>query len=160
MGVYRPGGVIALAIFFIIIAALGILGAIVIWAIWIPAEYQDFYWWVFGNIWLMSLGYPPIIVVGFASPMSEILRNIDYLNIFGVIVVIFSGLYITSGIGLLSMKNWARILAIILGILSIITGIFLFIIIAIFGFLIGILFLALGLATVVYLAGDVKYEFQ
>ena len=160
MGVYRPGGVIALAIFFIIIAALGILGAVVIWAIWIPAEYQDFYWWIFGNIWLMSLGYPPIIVVGFASPMSEILQTIGFLNIFGVIVVIFSGLYITSGIGLLSMKNWGRILAIILGIISIITGIFLFLIIFLFGFLIGILFLALGIATVVYLAGDVKYEFQ
>ncbi|MGQ9723102.1 MAG: hypothetical protein ACUVXA_17500 [Candidatus Jordarchaeum sp.] len=60
------------------------------------------------------------------------------------------------------MKNWGRILAMIFGIISMIMGIGIILIpiIPTFGFLIGLLLLALGIGIVIYLAGDVKYEFQ
>ncbi len=71
----------------------------------------------------------------------------------GIIVIVISVFWLIAGIGLWMLQNWARILAIIFGILGIIGGIFLVII----GFsdiivlLIGAIELILSLVIVIYL---------
>lgn len=159
MGVYRSGGVIALSIINLILAGILIILAIAIQTILIPGEQQGYYFALL-DIWLY-VSYGTGYAIGLQYLMgSDPYFTISILNIVFWIALIFSILYITSGIGLLSMKNWARILAMTLGIISIIVGIFLFVSLFLYGFLFAILFLALGIATIVYLAGDVKYEFQ
>ena len=111
----------------------------------------------------MERGINPIAALcGISNPLFTLPQNIRYAYIFGGVPAIFSALDLIVGVGLLSMRNWARVLGLILGIISIIVGILLFLIIFLFlyGFLFGTVFLVLGIVTVAYLAGDVKYEFQ
>ncbi|MFB0563767.1 MAG: DUF2127 domain-containing protein [Candidatus Lokiarchaeia archaeon] len=157
MNVYRPLGITILAIILIIAAALIIIvGTILVNSV-LPSQYAEIALSQGITMYLIKADlFAPYILTVVGSEQNDI--NLWY-GVFGCFIV-YSGLYITSGIGLLYMKNWGRILAMIIGVISIITGIFLFLTMSLFGLLIGILFLALGLATVVYLAGDVKYEFQ
>jgi hypothetical protein len=145
---YRPGGVITIAIFSILIAALALVGAIVIWAILIPLEYQTWIGLITTDSYLVSLGQPPII---FYSDPSYLIST---YTIYGVVALIFAGIYLVTGAGLLTMKKWGYYLGLIMGILSIIGGVIGLL------FIIGIIPLIFGIVVVVYLAGDVKHEFE
>ncbi|MEM2135520.1 MAG: hypothetical protein QXR19_02560 [Candidatus Jordarchaeaceae archaeon] len=161
MSVHRPGGVIALSVIFLIIAGLGVAGVITIWAMVLPNSYQSLNWYILESFYILELGINPIAALGgISNPLFTIPQNIRYAYIFGGVLAIFSALYLIVGVGLLSMRNWARVLGLILGIISIIVGVLLFLIIFLYGFLFGTVFLVLGIVTVAYLAGDVKYEFQ
>ncbi len=165
MSVHRPAGIIALTIIFFISAGLLILLEIAIANILIPGQYQSIYTLISLDWYGVSTGYTsfPLSYQGFPPIMGTYLTNLDYLNLGLIIISIFPLLYIVSSIGLLLMRNWGRYMALILGTLSLLVGIFMvippFLSIPPF-FLVGLLFLVLGLATVVYLAGGVKYEFQ
>jgi hypothetical protein len=165
MSVHRPGGVIALSVIFMIIAGLGIAGVITILAMVLPGSYQSLNWYILESLYLFEMGIDPIGALGGISyPLFTIPRDISFAYIFGGVLAIFSALYLIAGVGLVSMRNWARVLGLILGIVSIIVGIFLFLFLSLFLFLyallFGTVFLVLGIVTVAYLAGDVKYEFQ
>ncbi|MFB0563766.1 MAG: hypothetical protein ACETWM_21425 [Candidatus Lokiarchaeia archaeon] len=159
MGVYRPAGVIALSIIIFILAGILIILAIAISTILIPGQQQNYYFALL-DIWLYvsyGIGY----AVGLSYLMDSPYTYISILNIVFWIALIVSGSSIIMGIGLLTMKNWGRILAMIIGILFMVFGILsLFIIpMGLFG-IVGLLLLIFGIFMVVYLAGDVKYEFQ
>jgi len=160
----RPGGVVALAVIFIIIAVLGVIGAIVLEAVTV-SQYQASNFANFLQIplaYLFSAGLPPlyrefIIMMAITSAFSSVgstMATIGYINIGVLIGLIFIVFYILAAIGLLMMKNWGRILALIVGIFDIIGGIF-----ALFA-IVGLIPLIIGIVIVVYLSGDVKYEFE
>jgi hypothetical protein len=75
------------------------------------------------------------------------------LGIIGAIIEIIWGiLYLAGGFGLLSLKNWARILAIIINILGLIGGIILTV--TIVGAIIGIPMIILSIIIIWYLARE------
>ncbi|MEX2751367.1 MAG: hypothetical protein Q6366_005720 [Candidatus Freyarchaeota archaeon] len=145
---YRPGGVIALAILFFIFGILGIIGGIAIELTVIAQSYTSLYTMILWDVILRRVDFFTLI---FAS------NQLSYINMYHFYVaciVIFSGLYFLAGVGLFMMKNWGRMLALILGILNIVGGVF-----AMF-LLVGIILLVFGIIVLVYLMGDVKYDFE
>jgi hypothetical protein len=86
--------VTAVGILIIVLASLGVLGGLLI---------------VAGGGAITSKGEAG----GFVGPV---------LLVIGLFTLIISGVWLVSGIGILVRKQWARILAIILGLLSIITS--------------------------------------
>lgn len=155
MDIYRPRGVIALAITFIVLAILEIIGGILYETSVIATEYQlaDFTLYSAFMIYLQS-PTPPGWWLGPLLSVFDYLSLINILHIVVAIILIFSVLLFVSGIGLLYMKKWGYNIALIIGILSIIGGIFGLLV------LIGIIPLIFGIIVVVYLMGDVKYEFE
>ncbi len=151
MKVYRPSGVTAIAIYFMIIAGLGIivgiLGETYYITNYINSTYSDL---IFG----MSLPYVPsfssesgIYFIYFAviNAIND-LSSVIYLHLVVVVILFGSGLHLIGSAGLLRMKKWGYYLAIIIGILNIFTL-----------FIIGII---IGILILVYLLRDVKYEFE
>ncbi|MFB0559757.1 MAG: hypothetical protein ACETWM_00805 [Candidatus Lokiarchaeia archaeon] len=69
-----------------------------------------------------------------------------------IIYVVWGILYLAGGLGLLSLKNWARILAIIINILGLIGGILLTI--SIIGALFGIPMIIISIIIIWYLARE------
>ncbi|MBS7249398.1 MAG: DUF2127 domain-containing protein [Candidatus Freyarchaeota archaeon] len=145
---YRPGGVIALAILFFIFGALGIIGGIAIELTVIAQSYTTLHNMILWDAILRRVDFFTLILA--ASQLSYISMS----HFFVVCIVIFSGLYLLAGVGLFMMKNWGRMLALILGILNIVGGIF-----EMFS-LVGIIPLVFGIIVLVYLMGDVKYDFE
>jgi len=88
------------------------------------------------------------------SSVFSNLSSVDYLHLATFIVLIAVVLYVIAAVGLLKMKNWGRYLALIIGIFDIIVGVIGLIAI------VGLIPLIFGIIIVVYLAGDVKYEFE
>ncbi|WXG41377.1 MAG: hypothetical protein WED07_11530 [Candidatus Freyarchaeum deiterrae] len=89
------------------------------------------------------------------SALTSYFTPQSIFNQIGVIVIfIVAEMYVFAAIGLFRMKNWGRILALILGVIMIIGSIFLLLII------VGIIPLTIGIIVVVYLMTDVKYEFE
>ncbi|MEM2145659.1 MAG: hypothetical protein QW279_09875 [Candidatus Jordarchaeaceae archaeon] len=172
MNVHRPSGVIALSVIYIVIAGLGIAGVSAIQTIILPSDYQGLDWWILVSFYLLGKGINPIAALGgISNPIFAVLQRIDSMNILSWGAAIFSVLSLSVGVSLLSMRNWARIFGLFTGTILIIMGIlsFLFyrLFISTYG-LLGIIFIilgciifqSLGILTIVYLAGDVKYEFQ
>ena len=121
----RPGGVAVLAILVMIFSILEIIGGIIM--IFVPVTSG-------GLIpWMITTTYPFVIP--------------------GIVFVIIGTFWLIVGIGLWKLWSWARILAIIFGILGIIGSIFLIII----GFaeiillLVGVIELLISLIVVIYL---------
>ncbi|MEM2146540.1 MAG: hypothetical protein QW279_14355 [Candidatus Jordarchaeaceae archaeon] len=71
-----------------------------------------------------------------------------------VAVEILGMVYVFTAIGLFQMRRWGRYLALILGAIMLTGGLIGFL------YIIGIIPFAFGLATVLYLKGDVKYCFE
>jgi hypothetical protein len=160
---YRPGGVIVLAIIFIIMQTLGIIIVILIINTIRPQEYfllslQAWNWYIISPL------LPPganEISASYEMPLFDTLSRIDYLNMEVWGTLIFLGLSLPVSISLLSMKKWGRYLALIIGIPLIILGILLLILgLSVSPSIMGITSFALGVATVVYLLTEVKYEFK
>lgn len=161
MDVYRPGGVQALAIFFIIISVLGF-----IFGIQVAATFNSEL-----NITILyyTLLIPILQTYGPLNPLynyilfGSVLLEISDLNIrppMAIILLIASGLYLITSIGLLYMKRWGRKLGLIIGILNIVGGIFSLIFIPTWFFILGIIILIFGIITIWYLTTDVKYDFE
>nr|MDO8080501.1 hypothetical protein [Candidatus Freyarchaeota archaeon] len=154
MGVYRPSGVTALAIIFIILAVAGIIAGIALEAIFVPMyqnmiisnEINDFV-----SFFILYNTYPFPIEMSFLllasmftsmiSLMTTMLPLINILHWAVVAALISSVAYFIASFGLLSMKKWGYYLALILGILSLPS--------------------VIGIVIVVYLlVSDIKYEFE
>ncbi len=152
MKLYRPRGVIALAIIFIILAACGIITAVWIEILFV-VDYNSLYRDLFFMLNLIySPSIPPPLAIAFillgnlANSTFDILFRASSLQWLVVSLLLFFGIFIIDGIGLLKMKKWGYYLALVLGILFIITFTILII---------------LGIAILVYLlVSDVKYEFK
>ena len=159
MEVYRPGGITALAIIFLILAILGILGAIAI-EVFIVANY--YYTMNLNLVLTLDLLRNPSIPHHFAmyylyTSLMSMMSDLSYVNMLhvGTIAILASSvLYIAAGFGLLYMKKWGYYLALIIGILNIVGGV-----VSLLS-LVGIINLVFGIIIVVYLLGDVKYEFE
>ncbi|WXG42269.1 MAG: hypothetical protein WED07_16135 [Candidatus Freyarchaeum deiterrae] len=163
---FRPNGVTALAIIFIILAALGVIGAIFIEAVFIP-QYQISN---FVNllsiplIYSLSASLPPelaqILPITIAFIIGTIISsNMSFLSFMyiGVLISLIAvPLLIISAVGLFRIKQWGRYLGIIVGILFIIGGI----ISVIFILTGGILIVSAGIMIVVYLYSVVKEDFE
>ena len=127
---YRPSGVIILGIFMIIFAAMNVIFGI----------YQYFV-----SIMISGMTFFPFLYI---PP--------DYLSlVFGLIigVVLF-----VDAVGLLSMTNWGYYTALVSSAILVAGSILLFFWFALF-FIINIGSLILGIITIIYLSGDVKYEY-
>lgn len=153
MDVYRPGGVITITIFFIIIAALEIIGGViyVFLALSVNSRILSI---IFAGIIYGMLGYSPLTLI------FSIIEELSYTNgyfLVGLVLLISSGLYLFSSIGLILMKRWGRYLALIVGILTVVDGVFAFLYISP---IIGFLFVIFGLIVLFYLVTDVKYSFE
>ena len=101
----------------------------------------------------------------YAIPEALRLSNLATLIwIFGAAVLIVSLIYFVAAIGLLAMKNWARIIMIIVGVLYLLGGIgttvFGGITLSILLIIWGIINLLWGVIIIAYLVSDVKYEFE
>lgn len=145
---YRPGGVIALAIFFFIFGVLGIIGGIA-YEFTVIAQ-------LYSKLNSMMLLHAALRRVDFFIIYYAI-SELSYINVnhfYVVCIVVFSGLYFLAGVGLFMMKNWGRMLALMLGILDIVGGIFTII------ELVGIISIVFGIIVLIYLMGDVKYDFE
>ncbi len=159
-------------IFIGIIALLGAIGGIII-----GAGITFAGWSIYGNpqtdllLYLFALVNPStpmwlqnyILII--LIPDSLRLMNIaTWIGYFGVGVLIVSFVYFATAIGLFAMKNWARIIMVIIGVLYLLSGIGMLI----FGGLtLDILLILWGLANlfwgiilVAYLNGDVKHDFE
>ncbi len=158
MAVHRPSGVTILAILLMIAAALIlIVGTILVNAALQPA-YSDL---ALSN----AVGYASYVFLGgptgnaftianISGILSEKQNSIYFFYGLFVSFIIYAGLSVPAVIGLLYMKNWGRILALLVGIFSIIVGV-----ITMF-WLVGLILLLFGIFMLVYLAGNVKYEFE
>jgi hypothetical protein len=159
---YRPGGVLALAILFIIFGVLGVVGAIG-YLIVATSAMSGAIAVTLALVYLAQMSAQssgiPLQPSGFSffltfGPMSTAQYNLSASYFALVLGVIFAALFILTAVGLLRMKNWGRILALIFGILCIIGGAI--------GLLaiVGIIPLAFGIIVVAYLMGSVKDEFE
>ncbi len=104
----------------------------------------------------------------------ETLNRISFFTFIGwsgVIMTLVSIIYFVAAIGLLAMKNWARIIIVIVGLLYILGGIAMILLGLMYPLLLippmfasllilSVTFLLWGIILVVYLTGDVKYEFE
>lgn len=145
---YRPGGVIALAILFFVFGALGIILGIAIELTVIAQSYTSLNTMILFDVILRRVDFFTLFYA---------VNQLSYINVchFCVVcIVIFSALYFLAGVGLFMMKNWGRMLALFLGILNIVGGIFAML------SLVGIIPLVFGIIVLIYLMGDVKYDFE
>jgi uncharacterized membrane protein (DUF2068 family) len=153
---YRPGGVVAIAVFFIIFAVVGFAAVIFLEFVMVASMAQAASISTIGNLILgIYIGLPPSSAVLFALTQSAwSAPSYGLYHIAAAILIIGSVIYLLSAVGLLMMKKWGYYLALIIGIFTIIGGII--------GLLaiIGIIPLIFGIIVVVYLAGDVKHEFE
>ncbi len=145
---YRPVGVIALAILFFVFGALGIIGGIAIELTVIAQSYTSLNTMILFDVILRRVNFFTLFYA---------VNQLSYINMYHfyvVCIVIFSALYFLAGVGLFMMKNWGRMLALFLGILNIVGGIFAML------SLVGIIPLVFGIIVLIYLMGDVKYDFE
>lgn len=153
MDVYRPRGITALAIILIMLAVLGFITGIVI-GIEILKSYHNS---MYINILFALLAFhTPSMLLGPSFLYYLSFAYINQSNINGLwfrfsAVLIYSGIYLISSVGLLYMKKWGYYLTLIIGILNITGGLF--------TLLLGIIPLIFGIAIVLYLLSDIKYEF-
>lgn len=155
-----------------IVALLSSLGGIVL-----SVGITFFGWKLFGNpqadlmcylYLLANPATPPWLqsyLMLYAIPEALRLMNLATLiGIFGAAVLIVSLIYFVAAIGLLAMKNWARIIMIIVGVLYLLGGIgttvFGGITLSILLIIWGIINLLWGVIIIAYLVSDVKYEFE
>lgn len=94
---------------------------------------------IFGLISIGALGF---VLPWFATGWEYIIVIIE---------VIWGILYVIGGFGLLSLKNWARILVIIIAVLGLIGGIILIITFTIDGIIIGLISLVFSIIIIWYL---------
>ncbi|MEM3564101.1 MAG: hypothetical protein QXR19_12775 [Candidatus Jordarchaeaceae archaeon] len=154
---YRPRGVIVLAILFFVFCALGI-----VWGIYLELTAT-----AENNTSIMSLyilhdtiielirvdSNMLFLVIALISSVSSMIN--DFYS-FAALSMIISNLYFLAGVGLFMMRRWGRKLAVILGILNIVGGIFLLALFIVFG----VVPLVFGTIVLVYLTGEVKYDFE
>ncbi|MEM2136144.1 MAG: hypothetical protein QW261_11480 [Candidatus Jordarchaeaceae archaeon] len=92
------------------------------------------------------------------------MRLATWIGYFGAAMLIVSILYFVTAIGLFAMKNWARIIMVIIGFLYILAGIGMLIFggisINILTIIWGVVNLLWGIILVAYLMSDVKDEFE
>ncbi|MFB0563536.1 MAG: hypothetical protein ACETWM_20235 [Candidatus Lokiarchaeia archaeon] len=151
MDSYRPGGVTAIAILFMIIAGLGIIAGI-LGEIYYVTDYTNS---IYSDLSFgISLLYIPsfssesgiyfvyLVVINAINDLSSVI----YLHLVVLGILIVSGLHLFASVGLLRMKKWGYYLALIIGILYI--------------FSLGIIGIIMGILILVYLLRDVKYEFE
>jgi hypothetical protein len=162
---FRPSGVTALAVIFIILAVLSAVGAIFIETVFIP-QFQTSNYINLLSIPLVinfTAGLPPAlaqfleVTVAFVigAPVMANLSYIPYLHVGVLIDLAIVPLLIIAAIGLFRMKQWGRYLGIIVGILIMISGVIPTI------FATGGVFIILaGIIIVVYLYSVVKEDFE
>ncbi|MEM2145094.1 MAG: hypothetical protein QW279_07020 [Candidatus Jordarchaeaceae archaeon] len=155
MGVYRPTGVTALAIIFLILGVASIISVIAV-EVMLTSAYQNmvisnifnnlltFYTvneypsWFDVDISLFLLTSVLTNAISFATSMQS-LTNIMYFAI--ALGLVSSVLCFTASYGLFSMKKWGYYLALVIGILSLPS--------------------IIGIILVIYLlVSDIKYEFE
>ncbi|MGQ9723086.1 MAG: hypothetical protein ACUVXA_17420 [Candidatus Jordarchaeum sp.] len=160
-------------IFIGIIALLGAIGGIIL-----GAGITFLGWNFYGNpqadllhyLYLLADPSTPLWLKNYILLMllPETLRLMNlatWIGYFGAGVLIVSLIYFATAIGLFAMKNWARIIMIIVGLLYLLGGIgmIIFGILAILNILLiiwGIINLLWGIILVSYLASDVKHDFE
>ena len=177
MGGSRPTGVTILGIFFMVFVVLGVIAGIAIIlysSAWQSTAYYEFYNWY---ILLTEFSLPSplneyVFMRLFELPNTLYLSGLMFYS--GVEILGFSGICLIASIGLLSMKKWGRYLALIVGIVGIILGILMLISgilttpglatpytqVILYALLLAMPLCIFGIATVWYLMGDVKKEFQ
>ena len=157
---HRPGGVLALALIFIIVAAIGIIAGIHFLVYEVPGfqsrVQNDFLFALLVNI---SPTPPSPLLTGVTAwivfvDVPASLSNMSTYTYSALVALVIFGIYFLSGVGLLYMKKWAYYLALFIGVSDIIAGIVLLI------FIVGIFPLVFGIILLVYLLRDVRYEFE
>lgn len=97
---------------------------------------------------------------GFSTEMFYFYELVNLYSLALWVVPIFGVMSVPASIGLFFMKIWGRYLGIILGIVSIILAVTLFLFGPYrFSLLLTMIFLVFGVVLIVYLFGDLKYEF-
>jgi hypothetical protein len=154
----RPGGVTVIAILFIILAALGIAGSVVLiisTASYISQEAALNGIIFYSSLMMYGLPFDPVgffLVINTTISFGQGILDVDYV-VLGISVII-AALYVVTSYGLFRMKNWGRVLALVWGVLMIIGGAIGLLVI------VGIIPLIFGIIVVVYLTRDVKHEFE
>ncbi|MGQ9721872.1 MAG: hypothetical protein ACUVXA_11190 [Candidatus Jordarchaeum sp.] len=106
------------------------------------------------GILVTIFGVIVLAAAGFTLPWES-----GLVLILPIIYTIWGIIYLIGGIGMLSLKNWARILAIIIAILGLIGGILL--LITIVGIIFGIIYIVFSIIIIWYLSQEeVKAYFE
>lgn len=159
-------------IFIGIIALLGAIGGIII-----GAGITFLGWSFYGSpqanlllyLYALTNPYTPLwlqnyILIILIPDTLRLMNLATWIGYFGVGVLIVSLVYFATAIGLFAMKNWARIIMIIIGVLYLLGGIGMLIFggitIDILLILWGLLNLLWGIILVAYLNSDVKHDFD
>lgn len=159
----RPKGVTILAWLFTYPAIYGIF-QIISYFIMRPIQSQTIFNY-FGSIFFysISVGMDPMTSIFlYGTIIFQELYSINQFSIVYAYLLILSLLSIFTIIGLLRMKRWGRYLALIMGILYIMSGV-VPVILGIETYVaigIGLIIAIFGVVIIVYLMGDVKYEFE
>ncbi|MEM2135201.1 MAG: hypothetical protein QW261_12855 [Candidatus Jordarchaeaceae archaeon] len=144
-----------MVILFFVFGALGIIGGIAI-ELTATAEYNTsiMLLYILYDLGLIRIdsSMPFLVIISISSLFS----GINELYPLATLSMIVSNLYFLAGVGLFMMRLWGRKLALILGILNIVGGIFLLALFIVFG----VVPLVFGTIVLVYLTGEVKYDFE
>lgn len=158
---YRPSGVVAIAIFFIIFSVLSLIGVVFFETVTIAGEYRSAYLSLFVSLAFFQVSpSPPGLWIG---PLISVFNYLSLINIYHVVAAItfvFSLCYLFAGVGLLQMKHWGYYMALIMALTNIILSAFAVLVREFgLGLFLGVILLIFGIVVFVYLLGDVKYEF-
>jgi len=179
---YRPSGVVAIAVMFIIFSVLCLIGVVFFETVTVAGEYRLAYLSLFVSFAFFQVSpSPPGLWIGPLISVFDYLSIINIYHMVATIIFIFSICYLFAGVGLLQMKYWGYYMALIMAMMNIIFSIFAFLfggptstyLFSLSGFLfgglaspfggLGLIFgvipLIFGIMVFVYLLGDVKYEF-
>ncbi|MEM3562087.1 MAG: hypothetical protein QXR19_02540 [Candidatus Jordarchaeaceae archaeon] len=173
---YRPSGVVAIAVMFIIFSVLCLIGVIFFETVTVAGEYRLAYLSLFVSFAFFQVSpSPPGFWIGPLISVFDYLSEINVYHLVAAIIFIFSLGYLFAGIGLLQMKHWGYYMALIMALMNIILSVFTVLagryslglglgVTPIFGgsrlgSVFGVIPLIFGIIVFVYLLGDVKYEF-
>ncbi|MBS7249399.1 MAG: hypothetical protein KIH08_02230 [Candidatus Freyarchaeota archaeon] len=174
---YRPSGVVAIAVMFIISSVLCLIGIVFLETVTVAGEYRSAYLSLFVSLAFFQVSpSPPGLWIEPLVSMFSYLSEINIYHLVAAIIFIFSLCYLFAGVGLLQMKHWGYYMALIMALMNIILsafavlaggsslGLVLGVVTPIwgsrFGLVSGIVPLIFGIIVFVYLLGDVKYEFE
>ncbi|MGQ9722332.1 MAG: hypothetical protein ACUVXA_13530 [Candidatus Jordarchaeum sp.] len=148
MKIYRPLGVTVIAIFFIITAVLGLTAGVMFEIYYVANYINSIYTNLFFSLNLVY--YIPeygiyYLFMGLSVAIND-MSSVIYYHLAVVAVLVGAFVHLIASSGLLYMKKWGYYLTIIIRILNIIA--------------LGIVGIVLGIIILVYLLGDVKYEFE
>lgn len=162
MEVYRPAGVIAFIVLFLLIGLVECLVGVRILVTFGSEFYSKVAYWSFLFYYWSTrpMGYAYLYLVS-----GNFLIDTSSLNIMPFVASFLLGgsiLNLVTSAGLFYMRRWGYKLSILIGVLNMVCGLLLmiFLFLTVLGSFGGVFLILFGIMILWYFLGDVKYEFE